>query len=63
MGDIFHFQENENCKLRSGTFLASRNVRTTLFGKEMVPSLGTKIWPLLAEELKNSLYCKFLKIY
>ena len=31
MGDIFHFQENENCNLRSGTHLASRNMTTTLF--------------------------------
>ena len=53
-GDIFHFQENENYNLRSGTHLASRNMRTTLFGKETVSNLGTKICPLLPEELKNS---------
>ena len=53
MRDIFHFQENENYNLRSGTHLASRNMRTTLFGKEMVSDSGAKIWPLLPEELKN----------
>ena len=53
MRDIFHFQENENYNLRSGIHLASRNMRTTLFGKETVSKLGTKIWPLLPEELKN----------
>ena len=36
---IFHFQENVNSKLRSGIHLASRNMRTTLFGKETVPNL------------------------
>ena len=34
MRGIFHFQENENYNLMSGTHLASRNVRATLFGKE-----------------------------
>ena len=51
---IFHFQENENYSLRSGTHIASRNMRTTLFGKETVSSLGAKIWPLLPQELKNA---------
>ena len=54
MREIFHFQENENYNLRSGTHLASRNMRTTLFGKETVSNLGAKIWPLLPEELKNA---------
>ena len=48
------FQENENYNLRSGTHLASRNMRITLFGKGMVSNLGAKIWLLLPEELKNS---------
>ena len=54
MRDIFHFQENENYNLWSGTHLAFRNMRTILFGKEMVSDLGAKIWPLLPEELKNA---------
>ena len=54
MRDIFHFQKNENYNLRSGIHLASRNMRTTLFGKETVSNLGAKIWPLLPEELKNA---------
>ena len=54
MREIFHFQENENYNLRSGTHLASRNMRTTLFGKETVSNLGAEIWPLLPEELKNT---------
>ena len=36
MRDNFHFQENENYNLRSGTHLAFRNMRATLFGKETV---------------------------
>ena len=36
MTDIFHFQENENYNLKSCTHLASRNMRTRLFGKETV---------------------------
>ena len=54
MREIFHFQENENYTLRSGTHLASRNMRTTLFGKEAVLNLGVKICSLSPEELKNS---------
>ena len=53
MKEIFHFQENENCTLRSGTHLASRNMRA-LFGKETVSNLGAKIWPLLPEEFKSA---------
>ena len=54
MREISHFQENENYNLRSGTHLASRNIRRTLLGKETVSNLGAKIWPLLPEELKNA---------
>ena len=54
MKENFHFQENVNYTLRIGTDLASRNMRTTLFGKETVSNLGAKIWPLLSEELKNA---------
>ena len=54
MRDILHFQENDNFNSRSGTHLASRNMRRTLFGKETVSNLGGKIWSLLPEELKNS---------
>ena len=52
MRDIVHFQENVNYTLRSASHLASRNIRTTLFGKETISNLGAKIWPLLPEELK-----------
>ena len=51
--DIFYFQENENYNLRSGNYLASRNMRTTLFGKEAVSNLGAKIWPLLPENASS----------
>ena len=54
MSDIFHFQENYSYSLRSGTRLASTNIRTTLFAKETVSIVGAKLWPLLPEELKNT---------
>ena len=62
MRDIFHFQENENYNLRSGTNLAFRNMSTTFFGKETVSNLGVKIWPLLPEKLKNASLLQVLKI-
>ena len=43
MRGIFHFQENENNNLWSGTHVASRNKRTTLFGKENVSNLVAKL--------------------
>ena len=61
MRDIFLFQENENYNLRTGTHLTSRNIRTTLFVKEMVSNLGAKIWLLLPEELKNALSLQVFK--
>ena len=61
MRDFFHFQENENYNLRSGTHLASRNMRTIFFGKKAVSKWGTKIWSLLPEELKNSSLFQFSK--
>ena len=53
MRNIFHFQENENYNLRSGTHLASRNMATTLFGKKTVSNLEAKMLSLLPEELKK----------
>ena len=54
MRDISLFQENENCKLSSGTHLVSRNMGTAPVGKEMVSNLGAKLWPPLPEELKHA---------
>ena len=59
--ETFFTKENENYNLRSGTHLASRNVRTTLFQKKTVSNLGAKIWPLLPEELKNALSMQVFK--
>ena len=61
MRDIYHFKENENYSLRSGSRLSSRNMRAKLFGKEMVSNLGAKIWLLLPEELKNALPLQVFK--
>ena len=62
MRDIFHFQENENYNLRSGTHIASRNMRRTLFGKEAVSNLGAKYDRCCQRNLKIFNRCKFLKI-
>ena len=51
MRDIFTFKK---MRTGSGTHLASRNMRTTLFGKKTVSNLRAKIWSLLPEELKTS---------
>ena len=61
MKDIFHFRENENYNLRSGTNLASRNMRIILFGKKTVPNVEAKMWPLLPEELKNASFLQAFK--
>ena len=61
MRHIFHFQENENCNLRSGTHPASRNMRTTLFEKETVSNLKTKTWSLFSEELRNASFLQVFK--
>ena len=53
MRDIFLFQENENYKLRSGTYVASRNMATTLFAKKTVSNLEAKMLSPLPEELKK----------
>ena len=43
MKEIFDFQENETCNLRSGIHLARRTVRTTQYGIESVSNLGAKL--------------------
>ena len=68
MRDIYHFQENENYSLRSGSRLSSRNMRTKLFGKEMVSNLGAKIWLLffknkLKEWKPTNCSCRLCKTY
>ena len=49
MKGIFNFPENKNYSLRSGTHIFSRDMKTT-----KVSNLGTKIWLLFPEKLKNT---------
>ena len=43
MKHIYVFQENETSSLRSGSYLARKNIRTTQYGTEIVSSLGAKL--------------------
>ena len=60
MRDI-HFQKNENYSVRSGTYLASRNMRTTL-GKRRYQTQEPKNGRHCQGNLKIFHRCKFLKI-
>ena len=53
MKEVFDFQENENYDLRSGTYLANRNMHTAHFGTDTVTNLGPKLWKLVPDETKK----------
>ena len=53
MREVFIFQENENCNLRSGTDLVNRNIHTAHFGTDTIINLGPKIWKLVPDKIKN----------
>ena len=38
--EIFIFQENETCNLKSGNHLAQKNIQTTQYGTESISNLG-----------------------
>ena len=52
LNEVFNFQENEICNLRSGIHSASRNMHTAYFGTDTISSLGPKLWKLLPEKIK-----------
>ena len=58
---IRNLTAGENYNLRKGIYLASRNMRTILLGKERVSNVGAKLWPLLPDELKNALSMQVFK--
>ena len=60
--DIFHFQENENYNLRSGTHLASRNMRTNCLGKKWYQTQEPKYVRCCQRNLKMLHLCKLLKV-
>ena len=40
--EIFIFQENENCNLKSGTYLTNRNIHKVHFGTDTITNLEPK---------------------
>ena len=59
---IFTFRENSYYNLRSGIYLASRNIRTTLVGKETISNLVAKNGSYCETKKKVLHPYKFLKI-
>ena len=53
MNEVFNFQENESCNLRSGIHLASRNMHNSHFGTDTISSLGPKLWKLIPDKIKH----------
>ena len=54
MNEVFNFQENERCNLRSGIHLASGNMHTAHFGTDTISSLGPKLWKLMTDKIKHA---------
>ena len=54
MKELFFFQENENYNLRSGTHLANKNMHTAHFGTDTITDLGSKLWNLVPDKIKNA---------
>ena len=53
MTEIFKFYDNATHNLRSGQVLERRHNRTNNFGVESISTLGTKIWALVPENLRQ----------
>ena len=51
MNEVFNFEENESYNLRSGTYLASRNMHTGHFGTDTIFSSGPKSWKLISDKI------------
>ena len=54
MNEVLNFQENESYNLRSGIYLASRNMHTAYFGTDTISSLGPKLWKLIPDKIKQA---------
>ena len=54
MTEIFKFCDNSTHSLRSGQVLEGRHNRTNNFSVESISTLGTKIWALVSENLRQS---------
>ena len=54
MKEIFNFSDNNNYNLRSGTHLSRPIVHTIYYGTESITNLGTKIWELVPQNIKEA---------
>ena len=54
INEVFNFQENEGCNLRSGIHLPSRNMHTAHFRTDTISSLGPKLWKLITDKIKHA---------
>ena len=61
MNEIFNFQETKSYNLRSGIYLASRNIHTAHFGNDTIFSLGPKLWKLIPDKIKYTSTLSALK--
>ena len=55
MTEISKFCDNATHNVRSGQVLERRHNRTNNCGVESISTLGAKIWPLVPENLRQSL--------
>ena len=53
MNEVSTFQDNKICELRSGIHLANRNMHTSRFSTDSISNLGSKIWKLIKDKIKN----------
>ena len=54
MNEVFNFLENKRYNLRSGIYLASRNMHTARFVTDAISSLGPKLWKLMPDKIKHA---------
>ena len=54
MNELYNFSQNSVYNLRSGSQLETRNINTVHFGCESTVTLGSKIWKLIPNNIKNS---------
>ena len=56
MNEISQFFENLVYELKSGVHLPSRNSRTVFLGTESIMNLGAKLWNLVPQNIKFSMF-------
>ena len=56
MNEISQFFENLVYELKSGVHLPSRNSRTVFLGTESIMNLGAKLWNMVPQNIKFSMF-------